>query len=117
MKRRFLLIMLLAAMFAPLAMQAQVLMEAPRALVNHQVVKQAPQTREAGWLQYDDGVVTNNYGLGANTSWTYGAMYPSSMLGDNNSLTKVAFYENNAMSGEVIFTIYSGGDTAPGTLI
>lgn len=121
MKRKPLLFLLLMAMFAPLAMQAQGLMKAPGVTLQADpaqelAMQQAAQPREDGWLQYDDGTITGLYSLGL-TSATYGAMYPSSLLGDNNTLTKVKFVESQYMTGNVTIYIYSGGTEAPGDLL
>ena len=122
MKRRFLLIMLLMAMFAPLAMQAQGLAKAPRGTVLQMVAapncekQTATQTRD-GWLQYDNGSYLGATGASQAYEWEYGPMYPSSMLGTNNTLTKVAFQENTNMISDVVIKIYAGGDNAPGTLV
>ena len=115
--------MLLTAMFAPLAMQAQGLVKAPDGTTLHMAAAQncekqtATQTREAGWLQYDDGTLATNLGASSAYYWTYGAMYPASMLGDNNTLSRVCFYESSYMITDVTIEIYSGGDDEPGDLL
>jgi hypothetical protein len=125
MKRRFLLIMLLMAMFAPLAMQAQEMV-----LSYHSTLQAAPTkdltmqrtapTRDAGWLQYDDGTLSGAYGADGTYRWIIASMFPSSMLGTNNTLTKVALYEYATyfyQGIDLAINIYSGGDTEPGTLL
>ncbi len=74
----------------------------------------------ADWLQYNDGSLKSNVGSSSGGEWTWGVMYPASMLTDKMTLTKIAFYEvdtSNYMDGSVTVKVYSGGDTAPGTLL
>ncbi len=73
----------------------------------------------ATWLQYDNDTLSEMVGSETDQTWTWGVMYPSSML-TGNFLTKVAFYEapnNYYADNTVTVNIYSGGDDAPGTLI
>ena len=74
---------------------------------------------DALWLVYDDGEWTNNIGNSTVYTWQWGVMYPADSLEGLRYLNKVAFYESSYFtSGEVVtFSIYSGGDDAPGTLI
>ena len=74
---------------------------------------------DALWLVYDDGEPTNNIGNSTIYEWEWGVMYPADMLEGLTYLNKVAFYESSYFtSGEIVtFSIYSGGDDAPGTLI
>ena len=67
-----------------------------------------------GWLYYDDGNYVTNVGADGVIYW--GTMFPASMLTENK-LTKVALYENGNNNGTIILNVYSGGNTAPGTLI
>ena len=125
MRKKVLLMMLLMALFAPLAMHAQGLTKAPRGTALQAITTQncekhsAIQTRDAGWLQYDDGSYLGATGASQAYLWTYGPMYPASMLGNNNTLSKVAFYENSSMIAYygVTIDIYSGGDNEPGSLL
>ena len=73
----------------------------------------------ATWLHYDNDSVSERVGSETDQTWTWGVMYPSSML-TGNFLTKIAFYEtsnNYYADNTVTVNIYSGGDDAPGTLI
>ena len=114
---------MLMALVAPLAMQAQrearkgvrpTLQTAPAL---ERTIQNAPQTREAGWLQYDNGTLATNLGSSTAYYWTYGPMFPASMLGNNNTLSKVSFYETSYMITDVTIEIYSGGDEEPQDLI
>ena len=117
MKRKALLIMLLMAMVAPLAMNAQGLTKTLNATqLQGQTSLETLQTREAGWLEYETDSIVGIYGLGL-PSYTYGVMFPSDMLDDNNTLSAVAFVQSASMTGDVIINIYSGGTSAPGTLV
>ena len=117
MKRKSLLILMLMAMFAPLAMNAQGLTKTLNATqLQGQISLETLQTREAGWLMYDFGESMGATSFGF-SSYTFGVMFPSSMLDDNNTLSTVAFYQYEAMTGDVIVNVYSGGDEAPGNLI
>ena len=69
-----------------------------------------------GWLQYDDDTFATGIGNSSPNTWTWGVMYPGSMV-TSNQLTKVSIYENNANTEDITINIYSGGDTAPGTLL
>ncbi len=69
-----------------------------------------------GWLQYDDDTFATGIGGSTATEWTWGVMYPGSMV-TSNQLTKVSIYENNANTEDITINIYSGGDTAPGDLL
>ena len=76
-------------------------------------------SNDALWLQYDNENVVTNVGNSTVYTWTWGVMYPSSTLGTNSYLTKVAFYETSyyTSGAPITIDIYSGGDNAPGTLI
>ena len=67
-----------------------------------------------GWLYYDNGSYATNVGGGGTLYW--GAMFPASMLTENR-LTKVSLYENSNNSGVITLNVFSGGNTAPGTLL
>ena len=67
-----------------------------------------------GWLYYDNGSYATSVGVGGTIFW--GSMFPASMLTENR-LTKVALYENSNNSGEITLNVYSGGDTAPESLL
>ena len=76
-------------------------------------------TKDALWLQYDNGTLATGIGNGSTQyTWTWGVMYPASMFGGNSLLSKVSFYETAEYSIEdITINIYSGGDDAPETLI
>ena len=70
-----------------------------------------------GWLQYDDGSYSSGIGGSTATEWTWGVMYPGSMV-TADELTKVSIYETAGYNTEdITINIYSGGDTAPGDLL
>ena len=69
---------------------------------------------EATWLQYDNGTYKTNLGNNNKTEWTWGVMYPNVT---RCKLTKVAFYETSSNTANITVNIYSGGETAPGTLL
>jgi hypothetical protein len=56
-------------------------------------------------------------GSSSASEWTWGVMFPSRMLGTNNTLTKVAIFEYTYNTGDITINVYSGGDDAPGTLL
>ena len=69
------------------------------------------------WLQYDDGSYASEIGGSTATEWTWGVMYPGSMV-TADELTKVSIYETAGYNTEdITINIYSGGDTAPGDLL
>ena len=69
------------------------------------------------WLQYDDGSYASEIGGSTATEWTWGVMYPGSMV-TADELTKVSIYETAGYNTEYItINIYSGGDDAPGELL
>ncbi|MBQ3709532.1 MAG: fibronectin type III domain-containing protein [Bacteroidales bacterium] len=78
-----------------------------------------PISSASEWLQYDNGTVQTNVGNSTIYTWTWGVMYPASMLNGNNTLTKVAFYETSYYSDgdPITIEIYSGGDAEPQTLM
>ena len=123
MKRNSLIFMLLAALFMPLVVNAQGLMKAPRGTalqavgVQNSTRQETPQNRDRdGWLQYDDDELAEYLGNTTPYYWTYGSMYPASMLGNNNTLSMISFYECDYMMTDVDIDIYSGGDEGPDTL-
>ena len=70
------------------------------------------------WLQYDDETLATNIGNSSATTWTWGVMYPSTMLNGNSYLNKVAIYEvATYWTSDYTVNIYTGGDNAPGTLV
>ena len=80
---------------------------------------QPVESTSSAWLQYDDGTMASNVGNSTARTWTWGVMYPAEML-EGNTLTKIAFYEvgnSYYTDGTVTLNVYSGGDTAPETLI
>ena len=122
MRKKSLLLMMLMAMFAPLAMNGQGLITASHnhdlqaVAADDQLKLENPRTREAGWLEYETDSIAGIYSLGL-PSYTFGVMFPSSMLGDNNTLSAVSFVQSEAMTDNVVINVYSGGTNAPGTLI
>ncbi|MBO7459912.1 MAG: choice-of-anchor J domain-containing protein, partial [Bacteroidales bacterium] len=73
---------------------------------------------QAVWLQYDNNTYAT--GIGSNTSgnWTWGVMYPASMLEGKVYLNKVGIYETATYyTSDYTVRIYSGGDDAPETLL
>ena len=71
-----------------------------------------------GWLAYDDGTYATSIGNQTANDWTWGVMYPASMLGNNNTLTKVAIYNTDSYNvDDITIAIYQGGTTEPGTMI
>ena len=80
---------------------------------------EAQNSTSASWLQYDNGSLETNIGNSSAGVWTYGAMYPASMIGRKSFLNGVSLYEvPDYITGETyLVNIYSGGDTVPETLI
>ena len=75
-------------------------------------------SNEGIWLQYDNGNNSNNIGNANGGTFTWGTMYPASMLAGNSNLTKVAVYENSSyLTSPYTVNVYTGGTTAPGTLV
>ena len=70
----------------------------------------------AEWLKYDDGTAKTAFGSSSESEWTWGVMYPGTMV-TGNLLSKVSFYETSNNTGDITLNIYSGGDDAPGTLL
>ena len=69
------------------------------------------------WLAYDNGTNATSIGNSTAYDWTWAAMYPASMLGTNNTLTKVAIYNTEYNIEPITIDIYQGGTTAPATLL
>ena len=65
-------------------------------------------------LQYDDGKQATNIGGSSSSTWTWGVMYPGSMV-NASKLTKVSIYEGSYNTGDITITIYQGGSDAPET--
>lgn len=63
--------------------------------------------------KYDNGTLAGTIGLGGG-AFSWGVMFPAGSF-EGNNLNKVSVYDAAAMTGSV--SIYSGGDTAPGTEI
>ena len=70
-----------------------------------------------GWLAYDDGTYATSIGNATAYDWMWGVMYPASMLGSNNTLSKVAIYNTSYNVENITIDIYQGGASEPGTLI
>jgi hypothetical protein len=88
----------------------------PTACVNPTANTTVEPARD-GWLAYDDGVYATSIGNSTAYDWTWATMYPASMLGNNNTLTKVAIYNTSYNVDDITIDIYQGGTSAPGTLI
>ncbi|MBR4389811.1 MAG: fibronectin type III domain-containing protein [Prevotella sp.] len=74
-------------------------------------------TTDSGkWLQYDDDTYSTSIGNSSSMTWTWGVMYPGSMV-TIDKLSKIAIYENSYNTEPITVNIYSGGDDAPGTLL
>ncbi len=70
-----------------------------------------------GWLQYDDDSYATGVGNSSSNTWTWGVMYPGSMV-TGTQLTKVSIYETAQYNtADITINIYSGGNDAPGTLL
>lgn len=69
------------------------------------------------WLQYDDGIGTNAIGFTNGGTIYWADMFPASMLSQyaGTSITEMELLLN--LSGVYTLQIYSGGTTAPGTLV
>ena len=67
-------------------------------------------------LRYDDGTNATNVGNSSSATWTWGVMYPGSML-NGSQLAKVIIYESVYNTQDITIDIYQGGDDAPGTLL
>ena len=67
-------------------------------------------------LRYDNGTFATNIGSSSEGTWTWGAMYPGSMV-SASQLTKMSIYETTYNTGDITINVYQGGDTAPGTLL
>ena len=77
-------------------------------------VRYAEET--GSWLQYDDDTYATSIGSSSSNTWTWGVMYPGSMV-TVDKLSKMAIAENHYNSNPITVKIYSGGDNAPGTLL
>ncbi len=64
------------------------------------------------WVLYDNGSSKG----GINGANTWGVMYPADMV-TGNRLAMVSIFETSGNSADITMKIYSGGDTAPGTLL
>ena len=85
--------------------------------VRYGVVPDGFISTKAEWLKYDDGQRETCIGIGSNVEWTWGVMYPGSLV-LGNKLTKVSFFEDSQYNTAAItVAIYSGGDDGPGTLL
>ena len=80
-----------------------------------------PETtsKDALWLQYDNGTMATGIGNGTTQyEWTWGVMYPASMLAGNGMLSKVSIYETAQYNTQdITINVYTGGDEAPETLV
>lgn len=67
-------------------------------------------------LRYDDGTPATNIGNSSSDTWTWGVMYPGSMV-NATQLAKVIIYEGSYNTEDITINIYQGGDSAPETLL
>jgi hypothetical protein len=67
-------------------------------------------------LRYDDGTPATNIGNSSSDTWTWGVMYPGSMV-NATQLAKVIIYEGGYNTEDITINIYQGGDSAPETLL
>jgi len=75
-------------------------------------------SENALWMQYDDGTFATGIGNSSAGTWTWGVMYPDSLLNGNTYLNKIAVYETSYYTMDsYTVNIYTGGDDAPGTLV
>ena len=122
MKSKGLLLMLLMAIFVPSAMNAQGPIKSSHNNKLQAISAESQQSiemlrnREAGWLMYDVTSIAGVWSPGL-SSYTFGVMFPSSMLDDNNTLDTVSVFQYQTMTGDMIVNVYSGGDDAPGNLV
>ena len=79
----------------------------------------ASESKDALWLQYDNGTMYTGVGNGTTQyEWTWGVMYPASMLDGNGLLSKVSIYETAQYNTQdITINVYTGGDEAPETLV
>ena len=78
-----------------------------------------PSTADALWLRYDNDTVATYVGSSSAGTWTWGVMYPASMLEGYTYLNKVGVYEESYYYSMESYTvdIYAGGEAAPDSLI
>ena len=88
----------------------------PTACVDPNAITNVEHARD-GWLAYDNGEYATSIGNSTAYDWTWATMYPASMLGNNNTLTKVAIFNTSYNVDDITIDIYQGGTTEPGTLI
>ena len=67
------------------------------------------------WKYYDNGTFGTSMGAGGTIYW--GILLTPDMLPANQPLTHIAMYENDNNANPTTISIYSGGDTAPGTFL
>lgn len=75
-----------------------------------------PGSTASSWLQYDNGTYVGGVGNSTAGTWTWGAMYPGSLV-TGNTLSKVSIYETDYNTEDITINVYSGGDDAPETLL
>jgi len=63
-------------------------------------------------LRYDNDKYATSIGLGSSSTWTWGIMYPGSLV-IGSQLTKISWYKNSNNIGDITISIYQGGDDAP----
>ena len=82
------------------------------------ILSGTPTLTNGSWLKYDNGTMTSYLGDDTEYDWTWAAMYPASMLNGKNMLSKISIYEYATYDvNDFRVDIYSGGTTAPGTLL
>ena len=67
------------------------------------------------WKYFDNGTFGTSMGAGGTIYW--GILLTPDMLPANQPLTHIAMYENDNNANPTTISIYSGGDTAPGTFL
>ena len=75
-----------------------------------------PEVTGITTLFYDDGTSATNIGNSPASTWTWGVMYPGSMI-TATALDKVSIYESSYAEEDITIYIFQGGDTAPETLL
>lgn len=76
-----------------------------------------PEGMACEWMDDEEEYYTTIGSSGQSSTWTWGVMYPGSVL-NGNVLRKIALYEAEDYNTEdITISIYSGGDDAPETLL
>jgi len=96
------------------------LFESQKALVSSptQVPEFVPE--ENIWLHYDDGIYSTNLAyIPENIPFSWAVMFPPALLQsfDGHALTRVALYENEWNTGDLLLSVYYGSSYQPITLM